>query len=63
MTENLSPQQTREFRAGQKQRSRIILVIILLWIAGIFALTMVKGRLAVEQREAQQETATQTNHE
>lgn len=55
--EKLSPEQTREFRAGQKKRSRIILILILAWIAGIFALTMVKGQIAMSQRSDQFRTS------
>lgn len=51
--EKLSPQQTQEFRASQKKRSRVIMILILAWIAGIFALTMVKGQIAMSQRADQ----------
>lgn len=54
--EKLSPEATREFRAAQKKRSRVILMIILLWIAAIFGVTIVKGQIAVAQRGHAQQT-------
>lgn len=48
--EKLSPDATRDFRTAQKKRSRVILALILIWIAAIYGLTMVKGQLAVAQR-------------
>jgi hypothetical protein len=48
--ENLSPEQTKQLRAAQKKRSRVIALIILIWIAGLFALTLVKGHQAESQR-------------
>jgi len=54
--DQLTPEQTREFRGAQKKRSRIILFLILGWIIGIFTLTLVKGHIAVQQRDAQLET-------
>lgn len=55
MTGTLSPEQTQEFRAAQRRRNGVILAVILVWIVGMFALTLVKGHLAVAQR-MQQET-------
>jgi hypothetical protein len=54
MTETLSPEQTAAFRAAQKKRAWIIMLLILLWIGGIFAVTLVKGHLAVAERQAKQ---------
>lgn len=51
--EKLSPEATQQFRASQKKRSRVILILILAWIAGIFALTMVKGQIAMSKRAEQ----------
>ena len=48
--ETLSPEQTAALRAAQKKRSRVIVVLILIWIAGLFVLTLVKGHQAEEQR-------------
>ncbi len=48
--ENLSPEQTQTLRTAQKKRGRVILVILLVWIVGLFALTIVKGHQAEQQR-------------
>ena len=48
--EKLSPEQTQTLRAAQKKRSRVILLILLVWIVGLFALTIVKGHQAEQQR-------------
>jgi flagellar basal body-associated protein FliL len=58
MTETLSPEATAQFRNAQKKRSRVVVVVILIWIVGIFALTLVKGQMAVAQREAQTNAQT-----
>jgi len=50
MMENLSPEQTKTLRDAQKKRSRVIMLLILIWIAGLFALTLVKGHQAEDQR-------------
>ncbi len=50
MTDTLSPEQTAAFRKNQKSRSRVIFLIAILWVAGLFALTMVKGHMAEDQR-------------
>lgn len=48
--ETLSPEQTVTLRAAQKKRSRVVMALILVWIAGLFALTLVKGHAAMEMR-------------
>ncbi len=52
--EKLTPRQTQDFRAAQKKRSRVVLAVIVIWIAGIFMLTVVKGQIAVERRALNQ---------
>ena len=48
--ETLSSEQTKILRSAQKKRSRVIALLILLWIIGLFALTLVKGHQAEDQR-------------
>lgn len=61
MTEFLSPQETQSFRAAQKKRAGVVAAIVCLWIVGIFALTLVKGQMAVEKRMAQPAAATESH--
>ena len=56
MTEHLSPQQTREFRAGQRKRNIVILAAIVLWVAAMFALTLVKTRITIDTRMQENQT-------
>jgi hypothetical protein len=48
--ETLTAEQTHQLRAAQKKRSRVIALLILIWIAGLFTLTLVKGHQAEDQR-------------
>lgn len=51
MTEHLSREDTKKFRAAQRGRNLVIAALILLWVVGMWALTMVKGQQAVAERE------------
>ncbi len=50
MIEELSVEQTTQLRVAQKKRSRVIALIIVIWIIGLFALTLVKGHQAEDLR-------------
>jgi len=51
--ETLSPEQTRAFRTQQKKRARVMFGIAIAVVVGLFALTIVKGHQAEDQRGAQ----------
>lgn len=53
MTETLTREQTAAFRKAQKSRARVFILIAVLWVAGLFALTLVKGHMAENQRMIQ----------
>jgi len=54
--ETLSPEQTAAFRAQQKSRARVIMGIAIAVVIALFALTIVKGHLAEDQRGTQAQT-------